>query len=195
MKLTRPAHFLLGFYFALLIFWLCSSLFVTGNANAHVVFSASTILNGFKNNIQYGYIFAFAYAFIPLIGSIVGFTIAKKWGFFKNSVSKAVFFLSMSLLSWAMGEFIWAYYNFFLNANVPYPSWADVGFVLNYPFWGIGMVYLGQASGARLGLHQTSLKILLVLIPIFVSLFSWYFMVILARGFTYQRRRTSESIF
>ena len=116
------------------------------------------------------------------MGSLAGFTISKKWGFFKNPVSKAVFFLSLSLLSWALGEFIWAYYNFFLKANVPYPSWADAGFVANYPFWGIGMVYLGQASGAGLGLHKTSRKILLVLIPIIVSLFSWYFMVILARG-------------
>ena len=178
MKLNSQALFILGIYFALLIFWLCSSLFVTGNSH----FSLLTLLNGFKQNTQYGYIFAFTYAFIPLSGSIIGFTIAKKWGFFKDNVGKAVFFFSLSLFSWAMGEFVWSYYNFFMNSNVPYPSWSDVGFVLNYPLWGIGMVYFGKASGANLGLQKTSRKLLLILIPILVSLVSWYVMVVLARG-------------
>jgi len=44
------------------------------------------------------------------------------------------------------------------------------------------MVYFGKASGANLGLQRTGRKLLLVLIPVLVSLISWYFMVILARG-------------
>lgn len=178
MRLKSPALFILGIYFTLVIFWLCSSLFITGNS--HISFS--TILNGFKNSTHYGYIFAFTYSFIPFFGSLIGFNIAKKWGFFNNNVGKAVFFFSASLLSWALGEFIWSFYNFFLNANVPYPSWADAGFVLNYPLWGIGMIYFGKASGASIGLHKRGRKLLLVLVPVIVSLVSWYVMVIVARG-------------
>ena len=178
MKLTHAASFLIGFYIALLFFWLFSGLFANGGSSI----TLATIFTGFKHSTQYGYIFSFVYGFIPFIGSIIGFRISKSWGFFKESVGKAVFFLSLSLFSWSMGEFIWAYYNFFLNATVPYPSWADVGFVLNYPFWGIGMVYLGNASGARMGLQKTGRKLLLIIIPVVVSLFSWYIMVDLARA-------------
>ena len=178
MKLTHAASFLIGFYIALLFFWLCAGLFANGGSSI----TLATIFTGFKHSTQYGYIFSFVYGFIPFIGSIIGFRISKSWGFFKESVGKAVFFLSLSLFSWSMGEFIWAYYNFFLNATVPYPSWADVGFVLNYPFWGIGMVYLGNASGARMGLQKTGRKLLLIVIPVVVSLFSWYIMVDLARA-------------
>lgn len=88
MRLKSPALFILGIYFTLVFFWLCSSLFITGNS--HISFS--TILNGFKNSTHYGYIFAFTYSFIPFFGSLIGFNIAKKWGFFNNNVGKAVFF-------------------------------------------------------------------------------------------------------
>jgi hypothetical protein len=178
MRLNSSALFLIGIYFTLVIFWLCSSLFITGSS--HISFL--TILNGFKNSTHYGYIFAFTYSFIPFCGSLIGFNISKKWGFLHDTVGKAVFFFSLSLFSWAIGEFVWSYYNFFLNSNIPYPSWSDVGFVLNYPLWGIGMIYFGKASGANIGLHKTSRKILLILIPVLVSLVSWYFLVILARG-------------
>jgi hypothetical protein len=178
MKLTSASLFLLGFYIALVLFWLCAGLFANGGSPVTIM----TIFSGFKHSTQYGYIFGFAYSFIPLAGSLVGFNITRKWGFSKSSVGKAVFYLSLSLLLWAIGEFIWSYYNFFLNANVPYPSWADAAFILTYPLWAIGMIYFGIASGANLGLKKMSGKLLLVIVPILVLLLSWYVMVVLARG-------------
>jgi len=178
MRPTRLSIILFVFYFIILSFWLSAPFFLRGNLPVN----NTIFFTGFKNSTKFGYLFAFAYAFIPLFGSIVGFTLTQKWGFSKSSVGKSVFFLSMSLLSWTTGEFIWSYYNFFLNANVPYPSWADAGFVLNYPFLGIGMIYLGIASGAKLGLEKTGRKLLLFLIPLLVSLLSWYVMVVIARG-------------
>lgn len=177
MKLTKSSIFLLGFYLALLLFWFSASLFDTGNSHVSIF----TFFNGFKNSTKFGYIFAFAYAFIPLYGSIVGFHITRKWGF-KSVVGKAVFYLSLSLLFWAIGEFIWSYYNFFLNANTPYPSWADVAFILTYPCWAVGLIYFGNAAGAKTGLHTKSGKILLFVIPLLVTIFSWYILVVLARG-------------
>lgn len=177
MKLTKSSLFLLGFYLSLLLVWFSASLFDIGNTPVSIV----TLFAGFKNSTKFGYIFAFAYAFIPLYGSLVGFTITRKWGF-RGSVGKAVFYLSLSLLFWAVGEFIWSYYNFFLNANTPYPSWADAAFILTYPFWAIGLIYLGDAAGAKTGLHKKSGKLLLFIIPIIITVFSWYVLVDIARG-------------
>lgn len=177
MKLTKSSLFLLGFYLALLLVWFSASLFDT--SNAHV--SIFTLFNGFKNSTKFGYIFAFAYAFIPLYGSLVGFNITRKWGL-RGSVGKAVFYLSLSLFCWAIGEFIWSYYNFFLNANTPYPSWADAAFILTYPFWAIGLIYFGDAAGAKTGWHKKSGKLLVFIIPILVTAFSWYVLVDIARA-------------
>ena len=176
MRLSRASIFILGFYVALVLFYFSSSLFTHG----HI--SLSNLFVGFKNHTQYGYIFAFAYGLIPLMGGGFGLRIAKKWGFFKSSMGKAVFFLSTSLISWGIGELIWSFYNFFLNANVPYPSWADAGFILTYPLWGIGMIYLGHASGAKFGLRKLGGKLFLIIVPIIILAFSWYLLVVIARG-------------
>jgi len=178
MRLTNASVFLIGFYIALLFFWLSAGLFASGNSSINFL----TIFNGFQHNQQFGYIFAFVYAFIPLFGSLIGFRISRKWGFSKGTIGKAIFYLSLSLLCWAVAEFIWSYYNFVLHTAVPYPAWSDVGWVLCYPFWAIGTFYLSAPSGARIGLSKISGKLLLIIIPILISLFSWYVLVVLARG-------------
>ena len=68
-------------------------------------------------------IFLFA---IPFVGSIIGFSNAKKWGAFKSSVGRAITFLSLGTLTWAIGMLIWNYYIFLAQVEVPYPSLADL---------------------------------------------------------------------
>jgi hypothetical protein len=178
MKLTASATFILGLYVTLLIFWLFSSIFITANAHPSIMH----LLDGFKNNTPYGYIFAFVEGVIPFIGGIIGFRKAQQWGLFKSSMGKAVFCLAMGCFTWSIGELIWSYYNFFLDANVPYPSWSDAGFVLNYPFFGIGFFILGKATGTKFGLRNAGGKIFLVLLPIAAFALSWFALVQVARG-------------
>lgn len=97
-------------------------------------------------------------------------------------MGRAVFLLSMGCFTWSLGELIWSYYNFFLNANVPYPSWADAGFVLNYPCFSIGFLILGRATGTKFGLRSLLGKVFLVIFPIAAFILSWYALVIVARG-------------
>jgi hypothetical protein len=178
MKLTPSSTFILGLFVTLFIFWLFSSVFVTGNGQPNI----NHLLDGFKSNTQYGYIFAFVEGVIPFIGGLIGFSKAKKWGMFKSTMGKAVFMLSMGCFTWGIGELIWSYYNFFLNANVPYPSWADAGFILNYPFFAIGFLILGKATGTKFGLRSILGKIFLVILPIAAFALSWYALVEVARG-------------
>lgn len=178
MRITKSSDFIIGFFIALVIFWFSASIFDAGNATP----SITNILNGFKNNQTFGYIFNFAYAFIPLYVGIYGITIAKKWGLFKSSMGKAIVCLSISLFFWGIGEIMWAYYNFFLGSNIPYPSWDDVAYVLTYPFLAVGLIYLGQATGVKFGLRNTIGKIFMIVAPLAILAFSWYVLVVLARG-------------
>ncbi|HSX08897.1 MAG TPA: hypothetical protein VLF93_01980 [Candidatus Saccharimonadales bacterium] len=182
MRITRASSFILGLYVTLVIFWLSSSFFVGSNAHMNSHASFSTILNGFKGSTIYGYIFALVEGLIPFIASFLGFRKAQHWGLFKSTMGMAVFLFSLGLFCWGLGELIWSYYNFFLDANVPYPSWADAGFIMSYPIWGAAIFILGRATGAKFGLRKMGGKILLVAVPIAIFVVSWYLLVQIARG-------------
>ncbi len=121
------------------------------------------------------------YGIIPLIGGIYGLQLAWRWGGFKSAVGKAIFFLSLGLITYSIGLAIWLYYNIVLGVAVPYPSLADVVFILSWPLWTIGAVFLSFATGAILGLRNLRRKVFLLIIPIVVAAFSYYFLVVLAR--------------
>src|SRR3989344_6462791 len=93
--------------------------------------------NSLTNNL-YGVLFL---GFIPVLGGINGLLIAKRWGSFESAVGRAVIYLSLGLITWGLGTYIYSgIYNLLLQIEVPYPSWADVGYVLALPFWAVGMI-------------------------------------------------------
>ncbi len=119
----------------------------------------------------------------PILGGIYGIILAKKWGFFYSSVGRAIMFLSLGLLSWGVGEMIFSlYYNLLLKVEVPYPSLADAAFIVSWPLWGIGMVNLSRATGAKYALKGATGKLTLVLFPIIIVALSYYLLVTVARG-------------
>lgn len=130
----------------------------------------------------WNYLWNFSVCLINLPGAVVGFFIAKSWGLFKSSLGKAILFFSIGLFSWGIGNVIWAYYNFFLNIALPYPSFADVGFILSYPFWVTGMVNIPHAIGAKSSFGKKYRKILLF-IPLFVFALSYFLTVLVTKSF------------
>ncbi len=118
---------------------------------------------------------------IPLFGGVVGLYIAKSWGLFKSLVGKSLFLFSLGLLSWGLGNLVWAYYNFFLDVHIPYPSWADLGYLPSYIFWTIGIIYLPHVVGKKLYIQKKYGK-LLFLIPIFVLALSHYLVVFITKN-------------
>ena len=162
MKLTKPLYFLLYFYFVLVIWW--------------VLLMASGLKDATIN-----YAYAFAYGLVPLFGGIFGIREAKKWGLLKSALGKALLFLSLGLLTWSFGELIWSYYNLIIHVEVPYPSWADAGFFVSWPFWILGIIHLSRATGARFGLRKIHGKLMLFIIPFLAVLSSYYLLVAVAR--------------
>jgi hypothetical protein len=120
--------------------------------------------------------------FIPLFGGIFGLFTAQHWGGLKSAVGKGVTYLSWGLLSWSAGNWVWSYYNFFLSKDIPYPSLADIGYLLAVPLWMIGIFYLSKATGVKYGLRNTLGKLYLIILPIVVVIFSYYLLVLVARG-------------
>lgn len=122
------------------------------------------------------------YGVIPLAGGVYGLTVARHWGAWRSTVGKAVLFLSAGLVTWGVGIVIWLFYNFILHVEIPYPSWADAAFIISWPFWGVGAVFLSRATGAQFGLRRFGGKIVLLAVPLIVIALSYYFLVIVARG-------------
>jgi hypothetical protein len=121
--------------------------------------------------------------FIPLIGGLLGIIKAKKWGFLSSKVGSALFFISLGTFSWGVGQMLWSiYYNLIQKVDIPYPSFADVGFIMAIPCWVIGSVFLSKATGAHLSLKHLRGKILLFIIPLIVLVVSYYLLLIVARG-------------
>lgn len=147
-------------------------------AAMYFVGSTDTLLNDL-----YGVLFL---GFIPVLGGINGIFLAKHWGGFKSAVGKAVILLSLGLIFWGAGTYIFSgLYNFLLEVEVPYPSFADVGYILSLPLWAMGMIQLSRATGAKYGLRSSGGKAILLIIPAIIIAISYYLLVVVARGGTF----------
>lgn len=107
---------------------------------------------------------------------------AKAWGMLGSAIGKSVFFIATGLFAWGLGSMIWSYYNFFQRISAPYPSVADIGFILSLPFWILGIINLSKATGAKFGIKHTGGRIMLIVIPIIVMVLSYYLLVVVGRG-------------
>lgn len=131
---------------------------------------------------DFNYFYSFAFSLMPFLGGILGVVGAKVWGGFKSSLGKAVSLFSLGLFFWGSGSMVWAYYNFVVNLPAPYPSIADVGYILALVFWALGAWYLSKATGARFGLRNKWIKLIAVVLPILILAGSYYILVTVARG-------------
>ncbi len=152
------------YFVVLLIFW------------SYLGLTHST--GGMKN-----YIYSFMFGLVPLVGGLIGMIKSKIWGRFGSAIGKAVFFFSLGLFLWGLGETIWSYYNIFLNVPAPYPSLADIGFAPSIFFWCVGAIYLSKASGARQSFKNSGFaKLFTFVIPPLLAWASYYLLVNVARG-------------
>jgi len=125
---------------------------------------------------------------LPVIGGIFGIILSRKWGFLKASLGRAIFFLSAGVMAWGIGSVIWAYYNLVLGVEVPYPSFGDVGYLMSYPFYALGLINLGKGMGAYHKLKTRLGKVALVLVPVLGMAVTYFIFISIARGgeFDYQ---------
>lgn len=134
-----------------------------------------------SGNLNYAY--SFLFGLIPLVGGVIGMVQSRIWGGLKSSLGRGVFFVSLGLALWGMGETIWSYYNFVKHVPAPYPSLADIGFAPSIFFWIIGTAYLAVATGAWFVLKKSrKAKFLVVVLPLILLIPAYYIQIHLARG-------------
>ncbi len=152
---SRKSYLLLGYFFCLLIWWV------------------SLQLSGFTDTLT-NYFFGLSFGLIPLIGGILGIHTSTKWGSYTSYFGRAVLFISLGLISWGLGNCLWAYFNLVLHVEVPFPSLADLLFVVSWPLWLVGMLNLSKATGAKYSLKRAYGKVFLLIIPALAFLVTYY---------------------
>lgn len=130
----------------------------------------------------YNYLYSFLFGLTPLVSGIVAIVAAKRWGGMKTTIGKAVLCMGLGIFFWGCGAMIWSYYNFILDVPAPYPSLADLGFAPSIFLYGLGVIYLADATGATLGLKNIYAKIFAVIAPLIILSLSYYVLVTIARG-------------
>jgi hypothetical protein len=135
------------------------------------------------NNIE-NYYFNLVYALITLLGGVIALINSKEWGGFKSLYGRALIGFGLSLIAWAFGGIVWAYYNFggftldkFLNpqtiSDVPAPGLPDLGFVLFFPFCLWGLICLLKATGFKYVWQTMRGKLLFTLTPIVATVITF----------------------
>src|SRR4051812_41294745 len=71
-------------------------------------------------------------------------------------------FVGLAALSWAGGQMVWTYYESFAGREVPFPSYADLGYLLTVPLLVIGLVLMGSGGRQAAGIARTVLDGLVV---------------------------------
>lgn len=108
------------------------------------------------------------YAIMALWGGIWGIMIAQKWGGFGSVMGKAMLMFALGLFAQVFGQLAYAYLAFFQGIDVPYPSIGDIGYFGSIPLYILGVVYLGQASGVKIGLSSQIKKLQAIILPLLV---------------------------
>jgi len=119
---------------------------------------------------------------IPLVGGVLGLNNSAAWGGKKSVMGRSSLFLSLGLIAWGMGNIAWDYYIFFTGTEVPYPSLADVGYIVSSLLFLIGIRALFGVVGANFALRSKKGKIFIFIIPIVIILISVYLLIYVARG-------------
>lgn len=114
-----------------------------------------------------------------------GILTAQKWGWLKSGVGRGIFFLSLGLVMWSIGQLGWTYFLFAEpDVETPQSHLLDIIDFSAIPVWFYGLLTLSKATGAKYGLRKTSGKILTVLVVLIMTVLSFYFLVDVARGGT-----------
>lgn len=93
--------------------------------------------------------FNLAYGLIYLLGAIVSFIRIKKYPYSPN-MKRALTFFGIGMFSYGAGLIVWTYFNLVARIAVPYPSLADVFFILFYPGIIAGTFFLLQSFGGKI---------------------------------------------
>lgn len=132
---------------------------------------------------SFNHVVSLILAFIPNVGFIAGIMRMRQWGGSKSVIGRSLLFISLALLTWAIGSYIWSFYNFFLHIEAPYPSWADAAYSQFAWLVGVGLILLVNFTCVK---NESSAvgRIYFFCIPILMAIITYYFIFLQLHGGT-----------
>lgn len=111
--------------------------------------------------------FGGTYGIMALIGAIIGFFAAKKWGGYKTVLGKALILFSLGLLAQEAGQLIYTYYVYGVKVDeIPYPSWGDVAYFGSVLLYICAAALLTKVTGIKFSLKRVKYKAVALLVPL-----------------------------
>lgn len=104
-----------------------------------IVWDMALQISGTTNSV-WNYLYNAGYSIFFLGAAWLGIRYARWFGY-ESAIGKALLFIGLGIGSWGVGLWVWLFYNFWLEVEVPFPSLADVFFSLFYPLVLIGGWY------------------------------------------------------
>lgn len=115
------------------------------------------------------FIFNLAYSAVFILGAIFASVNFKKFSG-SPDLKRSMLFYGLGMIAYALGLFVWTYYNLILRVDIPYPSLADAAFLLYYPGVILGTYFLLKSFGGALT-SKLIVEGILVMLVLFVSLY------------------------
>jgi hypothetical protein len=132
---------------------------------------------------QSNYYWQIGMGLCAVVFAFFGLMTSQKWGMLRSGVGRGIFFISLGLLMWAIGQLWWSFFLFATpGVEAPQSHLLDLVDFMAIPLWFVGVIMLSQATGARYGLRTIWGKIFVVVFSAAMIAASYYFLVIVARG-------------
>lgn len=113
------------------------------------------------------------YLIPPLLAVLGGYYALGSYGI-KGPKGTSLLLISSGLLAWFIGEILFDYYEFF-TATTPYPSLADIFYIIGYPLILGGIFYELKKSGVSLSKISKPMLFCLGLIALLLTVIVLYF--------------------
>lgn len=111
------------------------------------------------------FLFNLMYGNIAVVSFCTAFIVARRWGSWRSLLGKMLIFLGLGLFMEWVGILIWFYYNL-TGANVPYPSFADIGYFGLVPMYITAAICLARTAGLHFALRARQAQLLVLLLPL-----------------------------
>lgn len=136
-----------------------------------LIFLINILIYAFRPLGEQFYIIANLFVILFSFLAFVSGAYAFKFHGLKSIQGKALFFITIGVLFWFLGETTWGLYEIAFGIRSPIASIADLFWLIGYPIFLLGLCYVCKITSIRIS--KTKLVILLALI-IFLLTFMTY---------------------
>jgi len=123
-------------------------------------------LSFYEDKVSFGNFFGFILIIFPFIGNIFSYIRSVEWGFVKSRVGTSIFFFSLSITMWTIGQTFY----FLDSVNIFNNEIYDFFFISMDPLNLIALLLLGQSLGT---FKEVKNNLSILLLPILLTVLNY----------------------